>query len=69
MRRQDPWCAYNQEWQWFVFADVLVEKDAIHASIPARRYGFLKRRIQKGCSVRLRMFQQTREQPSLRNAS
>ncbi len=44
MRRQDPWCAYNQEWQWFVFADVLVEKDAIHASIPARRYGFLKNR-------------------------
>ena len=29
----------------------------------------VKRRIQKDCSVRLKMFQQTREQPSLRNAS
>jgi hypothetical protein len=28
-----------------------------------------KRRIQKGYSVRLKMFQQTREKPSLRNAS
>lgn len=35
----------------------------------ARLYNLAKRPVQKGCSIRLKMFQQTSEQPSLRNAS
>jgi hypothetical protein len=37
-------------------------------SRPARLVNF-KRPVQKGCSVRLKMFQQTRAQPNFKNAS
>lgn len=56
---------------WSKLADIaaLRTQAMIISADPALSDVFSKRPFQKDCSVRLKMFQQTREQPSLRNAS